>query len=317
MQIYGISLIKDRFFPIFCKFALTFQYNVMNYIEIKFYLSPDSSTARDLLTAIAGETGCESFIENNGAVIAYCQEENFDELILNKALADFPLPNTKISFTTSKVEDRNWNEEWEQNNFKPIIIEHKCLICNTKDALQAKKLSLNGNSHPLIIEINPCKAFGTGTHETTQMIVSQLFNMDLKGKSVLDCGCGTGILGIVASKLGARKVCAYDVDSWSVKNTIDNMKQNDVTLKVLEGNKHVINKFETNFDVILANINRNIVLDDMDSLAAVLNKDGFLILSGFYTEDIELILDKSKSLNLRLCLQKEEHRWCCLVLQPA
>ena len=168
-----------------------------------------------------------------------------------------------------------------------------------------------GNS-PLIIRIDPKQAFGSGTHETTQMIVAQLLGMDLKGKNVLDCGCGTGILSIVAGKCGARKVCGYDIDEWSVRNTIENAATNNVVLEVKEGNRQVISDFNEKFDVVIANINRNILLADMPTFVEAMKPQATLILSGFYEEDVALLEEKAVSLGLKKNQCQANRSWTCL-----
>lgn len=148
------------------------------------------------------------------------------------------------------------------------------------------------------------------------MIIGELLDMDLKNKDILDCGCGTGILGIVASMRGADKVYGYDIDEWSVRNAIDNAFLNNTKIKVKHGNCHIINQLNMMFDVILANINRNILLEDMPIFKTALKDDGIIILSGFYADDVPLLLEKAKT--LKLCQNRliENHKWCCLVLQP-
>jgi ribosomal protein L11 methyltransferase (prmA) len=167
---------------------------------------------------------------------------------------------------------------------------------------------------PMKILIDAQQAFGTGTHETTQMIVSLLLNQDLKDKRVLDCGCGTGILGIVAAKCGAKEVVSYDIDEWSVRNAEHNAKLNGVELDVLEGDKRVLSHVSGVFDVILANINRNIILEDIDEFTSVMTTDSKIILSGFYEQDAEAILQKANDLGLKESQRLLNHDWCCLLL---
>ena len=198
-----------------------------------------------------------------------------------------------------------------------IIINNNCLICSVKEKDPYALVADTEGSEPLIIRIDPKQAFGSGTHETTQMIVSQLLDMDLKGKNVLDCGCGTGILSIVVAKCGAKKVCGYDIDEWSVRNSTENAITNDVVIEVKEGDKQVIEELsETKFDIVIANINRNILLADMPSFVEAMKPQGYLILSGFYEEDVALLEEKAISLGLRKSQQRSNHRWVCLTFQP-
>jgi ribosomal protein L11 methyltransferase (prmA) len=168
---------------------------------------------------------------------------------------------------------------------------------------------------PMKIAIDAQQAFGTGTHETTQMIVSLLLNQDLKEKRVLDCGCGTGILGIVAAKCGAKEVVSYDIDEWSVRNAEHNAELNGVELDVLEGDRRVLSHVSGVFDVILANINRNIILEDIDEFVSVMTTESKIILSGFYEQDAEAILQKANELGLKENQRLLNHDWCCLLLE--
>lgn len=284
----------------------------MKYLQITFKVSPDTELVRELLVAMAGEAGCDSFSEEEDMVKGYCLEDVFDEQTLKEGISNFILPDTKIEYKVEKAEDKNWNEEWEKAGFAPIIINESCVICCVKEENpQALIENAEGNS-PLIIRIDPKQAFGSGTHETTQMIVAQLLGMDLKGKNVLDCGCGTGILSIVAGKCGARKVCGYDIDEWSVRNTIENAATNNVVLEVKEGNRQVISDFNEKFDVVIANINRNILLADMPAFVEAMKPQATLILSGFYEEDVALLEEKAVSLGLKKSQCQANRSWICL-----
>ena len=284
----------------------------MKYLQITFKANPDTELVRELLVAMAGEAGCDSFSEEEDMVKGYCLEDVFDEQTLKEGISNFILPDTKIEYKIEKAENKNWNEEWEKAGFAPIIINDSCVICCVKEENpQALIENAEGNS-PLIIRIDPKQAFGSGTHETTQMIVAQLLGMDLKGKNVLDCGCGTGILSIVAAKCGARKVCGYDIDEWSVRNTIENAATNNVVLEVKEGNRQVISDFNEKFDVVIANINRNILLADMPAFVEAMKPQATLILSGFYEEDVALLEEKAVSLGLKKSQCQANRSWTCL-----
>ena len=173
----------------------------------------------------------------------------------------------------------------------------------------------NENSATLRIAIDAKMAFGTGTHETTRMIVSSLLDTDLSGKRVIDCGCGTGILGIVAAKLGASEVVSYDIDNWSVENTQHNAKLNGVDIEVLEGDRNVLSHVSGLFDIVMANINRNILLDDMHAYEDVMQHNGILILSGFYQSDIQMLKEKAAELGLIEVKRLTDGDWCCLILR--
>ena len=285
----------------------------MRYIQITFKITPDTELARELLVAMAGEVGCYSFSEEENVVMGYCLENAFEEAALKEAISNFILPNIEIEYKVEKAEDKNWNEEWERDNFTPIIINNNCIICSVKEENPYRLVEKVEGREPLLVRIDPKQAFGSGTHETTQMIVSQLLEMNLNGTKVLDCGCGTGILSIIAAKCGAETVCGYDIDEWSVRNTIENAEANNVSLEVKEGDKQVIEKFsEKKFDVVIANINRNILLADMSAFVCAMKTKGILILSGFYEEDVSLLEEKALSLGLRKSQCKVNHKWACL-----
>ncbi len=284
----------------------------MKYIQVKFNITPDSQTARDLIMAFAGECGFESFTDNEEGLIGYCQDTLFHEDSLKEALNNIPLEGVNIRYEMSDAEYKNWNEEWENQGFDPIIIEGKCVIsCYNKEQVH----DTNTSTAPINIVIDAKQAFGTGTHETTQMIVTTLFDMNIEAKRVLDCGCGTGILGITAAKLGAEEVIAYDIDEWSVENTKHNAALNNVKIEVYEGDRKVLSHINGLFDVVMANINRNILLDDMATFVEALTNDGILILSGFYEADAPILLEKATELHLKEYQRRVNHNWCCLVLQ--
>lgn len=285
----------------------------MKYLQITFKVSPDTELVRELLVAMASEAGCDSFSEEEDMVKGYCLEDVFDEQTLKEGISNFILPDTKIEYKVEKAEDKNWNEEWEKAGFAPIIINDSCVICSVKEENPQTLIENAESNSPLIIRIAPKQAFGSGTHETTQMIVAQLLGMDLKGKNVLDCGCGTGILSIVAAKCGARKVCGYDIDEWSVRNTIENAATNNVILEVKEGNRQIISDFKEKFDVVIANINRNILLDDMPAFVEAMKPQATLILSGFYEEDVALLEEKAVSLGLKKSQCQANRSWTCLI----
>ena len=286
----------------------------MRYIQVEFTANPDNQDIRDIIAALAGDNGFESFSEDKGKLIGYCQEELFHAESLENTLQNFPIPDVEITFTASNVEDRNWNEEWEKAGFDPIIIDNQCaIVCGNK--LEDANHQQDIDSIPTKIVIDAKQAFGTGTHETTQMIVSLLLSQNLTGKRVLDCGCGTGILGIVTAKYGAKEVVAYDIDEWSVSDAQHNAELNEVELDVLEGDKRVLSHVNGVFDYVLANINRNIILEDLSAFVSVMTTNSRIILSGFYEQDVEIILKEAENLGLEECKRVMNHNWCCLLLE--
>ena len=287
----------------------------MKYLVAKFKIATSEDllqVCKDLLADSAAEAGFESFEETQEGLEAYVQKELFDKDVLDASIADFPIEGTDISYTIEDAEDKDWNEEWEEQGFDPICVDDQVLIYD------AKHPELHPTTSPDHIEIGieAKLAFGTGNHETTRMIVSTLLNMNLYKMRVLDCGCGTGILGLVASKLGASEVVGYDIDEWSVENAKHNAQLNGVdNLEVYFGNASVINHISGVFDVVLANINRNILLEDMKSFRGVLNEGGYMILSGFYEEDIPVLLEKAKEFGLYESGRRTDNNWACLVLK--
>ena len=287
----------------------------MKYLVANFKIATSEDllqVCKDLLADSAAEAGFESFEETQEGLEAYVQKELFDKDALDASIADFPIEGTDISYTIEDAEDKDWNEEWEEQGFDPICVDDQVLIYD------AKHPELHPTTSPDHIEIGieAKLAFGTGNHETTRMIVSTLLNMNLYKMRVLDCGCGTGILGLVASKLGASEVVGYDIDEWSVENAKHNAQLNGVdNLEVYFGNASVINHISGVFDVVLANINRNILLEDMKSFRGVLNEGGYMILSGFYEEDIPVLLEKAKEFGLYESGRRTDNNWACLVLK--
>lgn len=279
----------------------------MRYYEVTFSVEPDTETAKDIVTMLAGEAGFESFDIENKHLKGYVQTDLFDRDMLDNLLADFPMPDVKVNYELKEAEYKNWNETWEQQGFNPITIGNRCIIY---DAKKEKPTTIEGQ---LSIAIEAKQAFGTGTHETTQMIVNELLHTDLKGKRVLDCGCGTGILAIVAGKCGAKDIIGYDIDEWSVENAQHNARLNHIEMEVLEGDVSVLSHISGVFDVIMANINRNILLAGMESFVDVMNTNSTLIMSGFYSDDIPLLMDKAESLGLTLKKRKENGLWNMLV----
>jgi ribosomal protein L11 methyltransferase len=282
----------------------------MKYYEVNFTLSPLNSDACDLLAALAGEAGFETFEETEEGLTGYVQQQLFDPSQLDELLQSFPFPDVTISYNVGEAEDRDWNEQWEQEGFDPIVVDNRLVIHDGRHLPE----QLSTVNYQLSIEIDARLAFGTGTHETTRMVCSTLLTLPLDGKRVLDCGCGTGILGIVAMKLGASACTAYDIDEWSVDNTRHNAVINQVDITPLLGDATILNKVEGKFGLVMANINRNILLNDLPTFRSKMADDAQLILSGFYTADIPLLVDKAEECGLRLVSQLEENGWACLLL---
>ena len=273
----------------------------MKYFEVTFTAQPCSEIITDVISALAGEIGFESFVPTETGVEAYVQQSLFDENKLKEMVTNFPIPDTQITYTITEPEDKNWNEEWEKNFFQPIVIEDRCVIHSTfhKDYPKAE----------YDIVINPQMAFGTGHHETTSSILGELLDADLKGKSVLDMGCGTSILAILASMRGADPVTAIDIDDWCVNNSRDNIALNNIHNITVELGDASLLKGRKPFDIIIANINRNILLNDMAAYAACMHSGSEIYMSGFYVQDIPVIREKAESLGMEFVHNREKHNW--------
>ena len=318
----------------------------MKYYEVTFTLSPYSTDACDVLAALAGEVGFETFMETETGLIGYVQQALFDASALQEALTDFPFEGVSIDYDVREAEDKDWNEQWEQEGFEPIVVKRKEERKERKEESGKRKeicpaIVIHDGRHlpevipeeAITIEIDAKLAFGTGTHETTRMIVNHLGTVlfwltnhpqTLSAKKepspsgrVLDCGTGTGILAICALKLGAKEAIGYDIDEWSVDNARHNavINQVDDRFTSLLGDVSILQKVEGTFDLVMANINRNILLADMPLMHQKMAPGARLILSGFYTADIPLLTEKATSLGMTLIAQQEDNDWACLVFQ--
>lgn len=266
---------------------------------------------RELLADCVSEAGYESFEDTEEGVNGYVQTHLYNQQLTQSLLEDFPIEEAVITFRTEEVESQNWNEEFENNVFDPIRVGTNCIIydANSQDASELC------NEAEISIAIDQRMAFGNGAHETTQMIVEELLQLNLKDKRMLDCGCGTGILSLVAKRCGAEHVTAYDIDEWSVENTNHNAAINGIELMdVLLGDVSVLSHVDGVFDVIVANINRNILLADLPQISETLDPDGFIILSGFYEDDIQMLTDKASTLGLYEVKRKVTNNWAMIMI---
>lgn len=279
----------------------------MKYYQFDFVFEPDTDDGRAILADEAAAAGFESFVETAAGMQGFVQADKLDEEQLKSSIEDFPLKGVKIRYTKKVAEDKDWNATWESQGFEPIAIGGKILVYDAKNH--------RGDEYeaPVKIGIEAENAFGSGTHETTQLMLEAMLSVGMKGKSVLDCGCGTGILGIAAAKLGAARVVGYDIDEWSVRNSKHNAELNGVEIDTHEGDVSVLSHISGVFDVVLANINRNILLHDMAGFKEVMSTDSTLILSGFYETDMAQIEAKAATLGLYRAGQLSRDSWQCLV----
>jgi ribosomal protein L11 methyltransferase len=274
----------------------------MDYYKISVNISPLKEWLRDILSAQLAEAGFESFVETSTGMEAFIPAKNYKEADVSQVLHAF---EKKHAFHVQKelIKSQNWNEVWEKNYFKPLVIGDRCIV----------RAPFHKNYPRLEYEIiiEPNMAFGTGNHETTSMMLEIVLENDFNERSVLDMGCGTGILSILAAKKGARKITAIDIDEWSFKGTKENAALNNVgnmdaklgDASLLEGTK---------YDFILANIHKNILLKDLPVYSRCLNRGGLLFISGFYKEDIPSFIKKAKQEGLKETGRKTKNNWALL-----
>ncbi|AIY11777.1 50S ribosomal protein L11 methyltransferase [Cellulophaga baltica] len=271
-----------------------------NYIEYTFKVVP-IDPASDILIAELGEVLFESFLETEDGVLAYIRKEDWSAGILND-LSILENDNFKITYDFKEIEQENWNATWEQN-FNPIQVDERCVV---RAPFHEKPVV----EYDIVIE--PKMSFGTGHHETTHMMLQHILNTDFKGKRVLDMGSGTGVLAILAAKREARTVDAIDIDNWCYLNALENVERNDCNhINVYEGDVNLLK--EKQYDLIMANINRNILLGDIPEYSKCLEVGGTLFLSGFYSEDLSTITSKCEEHNLKFVSNLNRNNWIAAV----
>jgi ribosomal protein L11 methyltransferase len=271
----------------------------MQYIVVHFNFDNEPDYVSDLLAASLGEIGFESFTETEEGFDAYIPAKKMNKDEIAQAIESFPYARN-IRFTDEKLEDKDWNEEWEKHFFEPIIIENECVIHSSfhKDVPKLK----------YDIIINPKMSFCSGHHETTGLMIAEILHQNLVDKTVLDMGCGTSVLAILASLKGAAAVTAIDIDDWCVENSKENIQLNNIkNIQVQLGDASLLKS--KHFDVILANINRNILLTDMHIYADCLPVGGILFMSGFYSEDVPLIQEQANQCGLEMNYSKQKNNW--------
>lgn len=275
----------------------------MDYTEIHITLSPFNQDLSDILIAELGELSFDSFTELEDGFNAYIPSKNYDEQQLNTLLADYR-QQVMLSMEKSDIKAQNWNAVWE-SNFNPIVVDGRCVI-RAPFHTDCPKLTYD-------IVIEPKMSFGTGHHDTTYLMAEWLLDADVEGKTLLDMGCGTGILAILAALRNAEAVDAIDIDEWAYENTVENAATNGVSAKIkaVQGDASLLTGKQ--YDLILANINRNILLQDMVSYTQSLSKGGTLVVSGIFTEDIPVVEEEAVQQGLQKVEEKSRNRWARIV----
>jgi ribosomal protein L11 methyltransferase len=271
----------------------------LNYIVYNFKVSP-KEPATEILIAQLGLAGFESFVENEDGVSAYIQESDWNSAILEN-IQILNSGEFMISYKEEVIQQTNWNREWEKN-FNPIQVA----------GLVSIRAPFHSNPNlKFDIIIEPKMSFGTGHHETTHMMIQHLLSLDLTNKKVLDMGCGTGILAIFAEMKGAENIDAIDIDNWCYQNSLENVERNNCKrITVFKGGASLL--FNKKYDIVVANINRNILLQDMNAYIDCLSPDGILLLSGFYYEDIPMIDAVVSTYGLKMDHIIERNNWVAL-----
>lgn len=279
----------------------------LGYVDANACCEPDLTTASDMLSAFLGEIGFESFVFENNVLTAYVRSEAFSSEAFAEVLDQLPLPQVTLSAETEEIEGRDWNHEWEKNYFQPIVVADRCVIHSTFHTDYPKC--------EYDIVIDPKMAFGTGHHATTSQIIAQLLELDLIGKAVVDMGTGTGILAILAAMRGAAPVVAIEIDPAAEVNARENMMLNhQAQIDLRLGDATMLEGCRA--DVFIANINRNIILNDLEAYAATLNRDAIMILSGFYESEIPMLQARAAAFGLEYVRHTTQgDNWACLVLR--
>lgn len=272
----------------------------MDYLCLTFKVNPPEPGSEILAAALA-EDKFESFEFNRSGFNAYVQKNEFNDEVI--ALLREQFPDLEFSYSLEEIKKQNWNKDWEKN-FAPVMVENLCCI----------RASFHPAPTPPLLDviIEPKMSFGTGHHQTTWLMTRALFSLDLKGKSLIDVGCGTGVLAIVAKKLDCQQVNGIDIDEWSIENSRENRKANGMSKTDIDFYQGSIGGVEESFDIVLANINRNILLKEMNKYSAHINAGGRLLLSGFFESDCEDMIRAAESAGLKLLAKESRNEWALL-----
>ena len=274
----------------------------MYYSRLQVICDPDFS---ELIMAEIAEAGFDTFMETEKGFEAYVEMEKYDKEYL-QAIKDKYALQTPVVFFQDRIQKQNWNEEWEKN-YEPIIVDDSCLIRADFHKIDKK--------YPYELIITPKMSFGTGHHQTTYLMIKSQMDIDHQNKRVMDAGCGTAILSVMASKLGAQEVEAFDIDEWSVSNGQENIAVNGCTNIHQQQGKLSDFSFVGTFDIILANINKNVLLDEIRLYQRYMAPESLLLLSGFYTNDIDDLLNEAGRYNLAEVRRDEREQWASLLLK--
>lgn len=271
-----------------------------DYIQVRFDFEPCLDFECDILSSLLCDEGYESFVPDENGLTAFIKKELFNEDNINSVIASYPF-SSKISHSIELVPGQDWNSVWEKNYFQPITYEDRCII-HSSFHKGVPKLEYN-------ILIDPRMAFGTGHHETTGLMLKRILNTDMQGVSVLDMGTGTGILAILAAMRGASKVVGVEIDPPAYDNAVDNVKLNNHSeIEIRLGGAETVTEKEA-FDFVFANINRNIILGDIDKYAAALKSGGSMFLSGFYLEDVHMLVEAANKYGLKKVSVIDQKNW--------
>lgn len=277
-----------------------------DYREVRIEMNPCSEDGTDVMAYLLAEAGFESFVPDERGLTAYIPEKDFDVVKVNEALAQYPFA-ASLDVSMKFVEGRDWNSEWEKNYFQPIVVGDRCVIHSTfhTDVPKAE----------FDIVIDPKMAFGTGHHATTSQVITALLDMDLRGKTVIDMGAGTGILSILCAMKGAAKVVGVEIDEFAYVNAVENVALNKVNgaVEIIHGDASKLGECPV-ADVLVANINRNIILQDIDRYVRNLKPGGRMILSGFYDRDVDAVLEAASRYGLEYVGRSVQNDWSCLIL---
>jgi len=271
----------------------------MNYYSVEFSLEGKQSDAQELAIALLSEVGFESFTDDENTFAAFIQADMFSEQECTDTLKTLWKVIGETPYLIKEIPAQNWNQQWE-SNFEPVIVDSRCIVKAPFHHIE--------QSFEYEILIEPKMSFGTGHHETTQLVLSEILAIDCQGKTVVDCGCGTGVLAILAKMKGSAKTKAFDVDQWCYENTIENAQRNNASDIIVEC-KGIESIAGETYDIIIANINRNILLSAMEQFAKSLAEHGTLILSGIYKIDLDIISQSASKYHLHFISFQEKNNW--------